>query len=193
MVPRASYALCRCSNKFSMSFTLKSSFDLLVERHAPGVFRVCRSILHDEHLGFDASQETFAKLWQHLNSGDAPERIGPWLRRVALSTSLDLARKRRLRPVIEEDQQRAGAEHQRPLEQASLLELQSGLGRALGCLSEGQRTTFLLRHEGGFALAEIAELLEQSISTVKTQFARACLKLQAKLARFDPTSKELTR
>lgn len=161
-------------------------FDELVERHGPQVFRVCRSILRDDHLGSDASQETFVKLWQRLSLGALPEHLQAWLRRVAVSTSLDLVRKRQLRAVSEEDETHADTSAPRPLEEASLDELQHDLGQALASLSEGQRTVFLLRHEGGLALRDIAEVLEIALPTVKTQFARACLKLQAKLARHAP-------
>jgi len=75
-----------------MASVLPPTFDELVEQHAPWVFRVCRSILRNEHLGSDASQETFVKLWQRWSRGAVPEHLNSWLRRVAVSTSLDLAR-----------------------------------------------------------------------------------------------------
>ena len=157
------------------------------------MFRVCRSILRDDHLGSDASQETFVKLWQQLSLGSLPEHVQGWLRRVAVSTSLDLVRKRRLRAVASDAASAADVSAERPIESASLAELERNLGRALTELSEGQRTVFLLRHEGGLALREIADLLGVALPTVKTQFARACLKLQTKLARFDPDRPEETR
>jgi RNA polymerase sigma factor (sigma-70 family) len=66
------------------------------------------------------------------------------------------------------------------------VELRGRFEAALAELPEGQRTVFLLRHDGGLALSEVAETLDVSLPTVKTQFARACLKLQAKLAAFAP-------
>jgi DNA-directed RNA polymerase specialized sigma24 family protein len=60
----------------------------------------------------------------------------------------------------------------------------SAFERALLELPDGQRTVFLLRHEGGLTLAEVADALGVAVPTAKTQFARACLKLQEKLAPF---------
>lgn len=171
----------------------QATFDELVDRHGAQVFRVCRSILRDDHLGSDASQETFVKLWQQLSLGALPDHVQGWLRRVAVSTSLDLVRKRQLRAVVAEAAVPEATSSERPLEQASLAELERNLGHALTELSEGQRTVFLLRHEGGLALREIANLLGVALPTVKTQFARACLKLQSKLAPFDPDSSEEPR
>jgi len=173
-----------------MASTHQPTFDDLVERHAPQVFRVCRSILRDDHLGSDAAQETFVKLWRRLSLGALPEHAQGWLRSVAVSTSLDLVRRRRLQTVVEDTESREAPAAARPLEQVSLAELQHDLGLALHELSEGQRTVFLLRHEGGLALREVAEVLGVALPTVKTQFARACVKLQAKLARFDPDLKD---
>ena len=64
------------------------------------------------------------------------------------------------------------------------------LDENIGCVRpivfEGQRTVFLLRHEGGLPLAEVAETLGVALPTVKTQFARACLKLQSRLRPYRP-------
>jgi len=172
------------------------TFDELVERHGPLVFRVCRAVLRDEHLGSDASQETFVKLWRRLADGADPRHVGGWLRRVAVSTSLDLARRRRARefattldPADEVGEVR-DASACGPLERTSLAELERGLERAVRELPEGQRTVFLLRHEGGLPLCEIAAALDVALPTVKTQFARACLKLQRRLAPFDPDAEQ---
>ena len=55
-----------------------------------------------------------------------------------------------------------------------------------GRLPEGQRTVFQLRHFGCLPLAEVAETLDLALPTVKTQFARACLRLQSALAPHRP-------
>jgi RNA polymerase sigma factor (sigma-70 family) len=65
-------------------------------------------------------------------------------------------------------------------------EIRERFERALETLSEGQRTVFLLRQEGDMTLAEVAGLLGVALPTVKTQFARACLRLQAGLGDFRP-------
>ncbi len=178
-------------------------FERLVAEHRGEVLRVCRSILRDEHLGADAAQETFLALWKACAAGNPLERTGAFLRRVAVNTSLDHARRRRARAAEAlEPEPRAtghtssssartsGTELASPAAEPSAnawrTELRARLERALPALSEGQRTVFLLRHEGCLSLAEVAAALGVELSTVKTQFARACLKLQAHLAPFRP-------
>ncbi len=164
-------------------------FERLVAEHQGSVLRVCRSILRDDHLGADAAQETFVKLWRALASERRPERLEAWLRRVAVSASLDRCKVRRR----SEARVRTGEPDAEPaLERTPLHELEAGelrerYERALSELSESQRTIFLLRHSGGLSLSEVAETLEIALPTAKTHFARACLKLQAALRAFEPS------
>ena len=160
-----------------------ATFEQLVSRHQREVLRLCRTILRDDHLGADAAQETFVRLWRRLEDGREPQSSSSWLRRVAVSTSIDVARSRAARKSEREvdlslaDPRTAGAGD---------AELRERFEKALAELPEGQRTVFVLRHEGGLKLAEVAETLGVGLPTVKTQFARACLKLQEKLAAFRP-------
>lgn len=166
--------------------SIEGTFERALAEHEAGVLRVCRSILRDDHLGADAAQETFVRLFESLRARRAPERFGGWLRSVALSVSLDLLRRRRARELAHT----RAADHIPPPEgadparTADAAELDERFERALTGLSEGQRTVFLLRHSGGLSLREVAEVLGISLSTARTQFARAAVKLQLALRSF---------
>jgi RNA polymerase sigma-70 factor (ECF subfamily) len=166
--------------------SIDTTFERALAEHQAGVLRVCRAVLRDEHLGADAAQETFVRLFESLRERRAPERFGSWLRSVALSVSLDLLRRRGARDAAHgraaktsELDAQAG-----PDRAADDAELSEGYERALTLLPEGQRTIFLLRHSGGLSLREIAELLGVTLPTVKTQFARAVVRLQRELRPF---------
>lgn len=161
-------------------------FDALVRRHERAVFAVCRAILRDEHLGLDATQETFVRLWNSLRAGRAPDDCTAWLKRTAVTSAIDVRRRREVRERAQAFAHAPTPSEPAPPQVAGQAELEARLEAALDDLSEGQRTVFLLRHSGGNTLAEIATLLELEPSTVKTQFARACLKLQVRLSSFDP-------
>ncbi len=176
----------------AMAGSPRATFERVEAEHRSAVLRICRSILRDDHLGADAAQETFLRLWTRLDEGRAPELFGAWLRRVAVSTSLDLARRRRTRDDVADAQlHEAGAtdveERALPDDLAARAELERRFGAALDTLPEGQRAVFLLRHSGGMKLRQVAEVLGVALPTVKTQFARACLKLQAALSTYRPT------
>ncbi len=166
-----------------------AGFDGLVSAHRGEVLRVCRAILRDEHLGADAAQEVFVRLWQRTRAGSGPHSPGAWLRQVAVTSALGMARARtaaRAQPADEAVLELAPGRE--PSQAAALAdaELRSRFEAALQELPEGQRTVFLLRHDAGLPLAEVARTLGVGHETVKTQFARAVLKLQSRLKAFDP-------
>jgi RNA polymerase sigma-70 factor (ECF subfamily) len=163
-------------------------FDDLVAGHHAAVLRICRAVLRDDALAADAAQETFLRLWRGFGTRAATALESPaaWLSRTALSASLDLARRRGLRAwgAVDVDPARMPAREASPQEALERAELGARLERALAELPEGQRTVFRLRHQAELPLAEVAALLGVESSTVKTQFARACLRLSRQLRAF---------
>ncbi len=175
----------------ALSSVSDAEFSLWVERHQHAVLRLCRSIVRDEHLGADAAQETFLRSWRRTRDERTPPHSFAWLSKVAIHTSLDFVRSRAARPVesvAHDELERQSARETNSLDALAESELRARFERALARLPEGQRTIFVLRHEGGLTLAEIAASLEVELSTVKTQFARAALNLQRRLAAFAPHS-----
>jgi RNA polymerase sigma-70 factor (ECF subfamily) len=158
-----------------------AEFEALVAHHSREVFALCRSVLRDEHLGADAAQEAFVRLWKRMQTEGAPAEPRGWLRKAALSSAIDELRRKPRAAALEELPEPA-------LEIAPEAEpeLHARFERALAGLPEGQRAIFLLRHESDLRLTEIAEMLGISRETVRTQFARAALKLQSKLSAFRP-------
>ena len=171
-----------------MPVSQAADFDALVAEHRRGVERVCRSILRDDDLVADAAQETFVRLWRHLARGVESAPSAAWLRKVAVTTSIDLARRRDVRARAEDacriPDDTVAPESVSPTAHAATAELEAQFEIALRELPEGQRTVFLLRHRGGLTLSEVAATLGLGPSTVKTQFARAVLRLQSRLSRF---------
>ncbi len=167
-----------------MNAVSSSEFEALVAHHRREVFALCRSVLRDEHLGADAAQEAFVRLWKRMQSQGQPEELRGWLRRAALSSAIDELRRKPRAELVEELPEPALEEPHGDTE------LRTRFERALAELPEGQRAIFLLRHEAGLTLVEIASTLSISRETVRTQFARAALKLQSKLSAYRPDKDE---
>lgn len=168
-----------------------ADFRALVDRHGAGVLRLCRSIVREEALSLDAAQETFVRLWRHLAAAGGAEANASWIRRAAVSASIDLLRThqaaRHGTPASELEEHDPPAAAQRsPAAELADAELRRAFDAALAELPEGQRVVFQMRHEGGLTLGEIAESLDLAPTTVRTQFARAVLRLQSRLQRFHP-------
>src|SRR5205814_7873684 len=65
----------------------EAAFAVLVRRHGPAVFRVCRAALRDRHDAEDAFQATFLVLATKAHSLAPRATVGPWLWDVARRVS----------------------------------------------------------------------------------------------------------
>ena len=155
------------------------------------VFLLCRRMLQDAEDADSATQDTFLKAWQALNRPEAKDLDDPgkWLTRIAVNTCLDRLRSRRWqfwrkRPNSEDENAiLALARATNPNAEDEVFANQIGerLERALTKLSLRQRAAFTLRHYEDRSLAEIAEVLDLDIGTVKVHLFRALAKLREEL------------
>lgn len=155
------------------------------------IFLICQRMLQDAGEADSATQDTFLKAWQASTRQEALEVDDPgkWLTRIAINTCLDKLRSRRWqfwrkRPNSEDEatileftkSPRPSAE-----DQVFASEIDRRLSKALDKLSARQRSVFTLRHYEDLSLAEIAEILELDVGTVKAHLFRAIEKLREDL------------
>lgn len=171
----------------------RSAFNLLVERHARKVFRLTKHITKNDQDAEDALQDAFLKAYSRLDQFQGDSQFYTWLVRIAVNESLMRLRKRRTRKTVSLDDDIETEESSIPREVAddgddpeqsySREETKQILSEAIDSLAEGYREVFLLRDVEGFSTEETAEMLELSISAVKSRLLRARLKLRDKLQR----------
>src|SRR5215813_1675621 len=66
----------------------ETAVEVLVRRHGPLVFGVCRRVLHNVHSAEDAFQATFLILARKAQSLVRHERLGSWLYKIAYRLAL---------------------------------------------------------------------------------------------------------
>ena len=155
------------------------------------IFLLCRRMLQDIEDADAATQDTFLKAWQALNRPESKELDDPgkWLTRIAVNTCLDRLRSKRWRfwrkrPHPEDEATILGmAPSGEPDAEDKLFakQIEGRLKQALERLSLRQRAAFTLRHYEDRSLAEIAEMLDLDIGTVKVHLFRAVEKLREEL------------
>lgn len=155
------------------------------------VFLICQRMLQDAGEADSATQDTFLKAWQAMQRAEAPEldEPGKWLTRIAINTCLDRLRSRRWqfwrrRPGAEDEAkilEFAPALNPGADDQVFASQIGARLERALLKLSARQRSVFTLRHYQDLSLAEIAEILQLDVGTVKAHLFRAIEKLREDL------------
>jgi RNA polymerase sigma-70 factor (ECF subfamily) len=155
------------------------------------VFLLCRRMLQDAEEADSATQDTFLKAWQALQRPESKnlDEPGKWLTRIAVNTCLDRLRSRRWqfwrkRPKAEDEStilNLAAATAPDAEDQLFARQIAQRLSRALTRLSLRQRAAFTLRHYEDRSLAEIAEILQLDVGTVKVHLFRATEKLREEL------------
>lgn len=152
------------------------AFQAIVELHLDRVAGVARRFLSDEHEALDVTQEAFIALHRALPGWRDDARLFTWLYRTTLNLCLGRLRaRRRMSPRMGPE---AAVSLPDPAEQA---ELAQAIEAALESLSDRQREVFVLCHEEGVPLSEIAARLGLSLGAVKSHLHRALSSLRDRL------------
>jgi RNA polymerase sigma-70 factor (ECF subfamily) len=139
------------------------------------IYRYVRRLIGRRAEAEDLTQETFLRLYDSLQKGQAMGNVRPWLYRVAHNLTIDWLRQQGRLEQIEEDtlQIAITADAAPDAEQRLLVsERRRRLSVALSQLSPQQRHCLFLRAEG-LGYREIGEVLGIGTSTVATYLGRA--------------------
>jgi RNA polymerase sigma factor (sigma-70 family) len=159
----------------------EEAFAMLVRRHGPMVFGVCRRVLINSHEAEDAFQATFLVLARKAATLARRETLANWLYGVALRTAKD-ARSRTLR-------RRAREEHVNQLRvihapgEDSAEELRAIFDEELARLPARLRAPVLLCELGSLSRQEAAKRLGIPEGTLSSRLARAKILLRERLTR----------
>ncbi len=153
------------------------AFERLYREHVARIHSLARRMAGPESAD-DLTQEVFIRAWRKLHTFRGDARFGTWLYRLA--TNLILSR----RTTIRRRQARKVAADER-LEGMSGREATPGLAvdfeTAIGRLPDGARQVFVLYDVEGYTHGEIAEMMEISTGTSKSQLHRARMLLREEL------------
>jgi RNA polymerase sigma-70 factor (ECF subfamily) len=156
----------------------RSDFETAVRRHQRKVFTFAHYFLSNREEAEDVTQEVLIRLWRNRGKVGL-DRVGSWLLTVTRNACYDRLRQRRsVAHLVEshmDDQQGAihvAAAGPDPEAQAGSAQLGRRLLKALGQLSDQQRSVVILREIQGLSYQEIAEVLDLSLSRVKVTLHR---------------------
>lgn len=153
-------------------------FDALQSVYQGQIRAFVRRLIGDGEVE-DVVQEVFLALYKNLHKIDPPEKLRPFLYRVARNRCYDELRRWGRGsgaedlpldedPVLEWVSYQADTS-QRPEDAAHWLLLHLEVQQAMLKLPEAQRQALILYADQGLSYAEIAEVMETSIGTVKSR------------------------
>jgi len=160
----------------------QAAFEELVRRHQHRVVAVAGGILRQREDVEDIAQQVFVKAYFSLKRFDQRAAFSTWLYKITVNECWDLLRKRKVRPLVyesdlSEDQARQfGAPEERSAPTPDIsdrLEARQKVERLLECLDERDKMMLILKEVEGFAVEEIAEILDLNANTVKVRLFRA--------------------
>ncbi|ABA90359.1 RNA polymerase sigma factor [Syntrophotalea carbinolica DSM 2380] len=160
----------------------EGAFTQLVSGHLSSVVNLAYRMLGDRQEAEDLAQEAFLRLHRSLPSFRGDCRIKTWLYKVVSRLVIDHIRREQVRRRIfffrkHEDDPDPVANFADPSASPSdqLLgqETRQKLFKAMEKLSGRQRAVFVLRHQEGLPLKEIAQVLHLKEGTVKAHLHRA--------------------
>ncbi len=132
-----------------------------------------------EDAADDILQDAFIKVFDQLKNYQDQGNLGGWMYRITVNTALQAYRKQKSRNTHHDNysQENDGYVSNESLENMKM----DDLLRLIQELPEGFRMVFNLRAIEGYAHKEIAEMLEISEGTSKSQYARAKKQLQERI------------
>jgi len=165
----------------------EAAYQIIVDDHRDGVFRLAYLLLGDADDAEDVAQETFIRALRYLHRYDPDRALRPWL----LSITANLARNRRRSlgrywAALQRFAWQTSVEHSTP-ENGSIQALEAdALWQAVRGLNGAEQEIIYLRYFLELSVAETAEVLGVQPGTVKSRLHRALKQLREVIERDYP-------
>lgn len=168
----------------------RRAYALLVERHWPLLYALCRRTLGDPWTSEDAAQEAVLQGMLALDRLRRPEAFSAWLAGIGLNVCRRLLRASRA-PVVSWEAVLGGTSGApwevadpapSPAEVVEAAELGERVRAAVDSLPAGQRSAVLLFYLSGLTHREVALALGVEVGAVKTRLHKARRSLRRGLA-----------
>lgn len=151
----------------------QQAFEYLFTRYREALMRLFEQRLDDKTVASDLLQETFIKVYLHLDSYSKNYTFGQWIYTIARNTLVDHIRRRADDLSIDEHFRSPQATTPSPEESVIISQSHSHFYAALEELSEEYRRIIVMRFIEEYSYEEIADKLSKPINTIKTQIRRA--------------------
>jgi RNA polymerase sigma-70 factor (ECF subfamily) len=145
------------------------AYRLLTRRHLPAMLGLARRILGNAADAEDVAQEAMLRVWTHAPRWQPLAAFRTWLTRVVVNLCLDRKRRAPADPAPGAGEK---AEHK---------ERERLLAAAVAELPARQRTAIMLTYSEGMSNAQVADILDTSVSAIETLLVRGKQNLRTRL------------
>jgi len=163
------------------------AYEKLISMYSKRIYYLCLKMLGNSTDAEDAVQITFLKVYKGINKFEERSELTTWIYKIAVNTCNDMLRKRKNEYVLSQltanDEQtedfyyRVADEKENVEDKILKKERERIIYECIGRLPELQRRFIVLRDLEGLTYAQIANVLDMNIGTVKSGISRARGKL----------------
>lgn len=155
-------------------------FTLLYRRYAGKVFAKCISMLSDDGLARDATQDIFIKVLLNLGKFTEQSSFSTWVYSITYNYCIDIIRKKKKNILIfSEDMGKVNASVEVDIPDSVILEMETNrLEKVMEIMPPGDKAILNMKYIDDLQIKEIADVLNKTESAIKMQIMRAKAKAQ---------------
>ncbi len=154
-------------------------FDQLYSRYISKIYSKCISLLKDEGLAQDATQEIFLKIFLNLGRFNKKSKFSTWVYSISYNFCIDFLRKSKKSKKLFTSDEHEGKDIIEEVEDRTLLEMEvSRLKVVLNELPVDDKAVLIMKYQEELSIREISEVIGKSESAVKMKIKRAKHKSQ---------------
>ena len=157
----------------------EAAFETLVRQYEKKVYTLCRRMCASDEDAQEAAQDAFLAVWRSIGSFRQESSFSTWLYRLATNACIDLLRRNKRNGAggvsLDDEETVLELVDDAPLPQQELehKETQRMIREGLAALPDDYRSILLLREAEGLSYAEIAQVTQLELGTVKSRINRA--------------------
>ena len=135
------------------------------------LYRLAYSYVHNENDALDIVQESAYKAVKNSHTLKNPQYAGTWIYRIVINESISFLRKQKQNDTVLYETDGECEDRYSDID----------LHQALEQLEVTDKTVIVLRYFEGLQLKQIAEVLDENLSTVKSRLYRSLKKLRVSM------------
>ena len=161
----------------------ESAFEALVTENEKRIYNLCRRLTGNQEDAAELTQEAFLNAWRGLGRFQGESSFSTWLYRLATNACIDFLRKEKRRQSLsmtvslddEEEARQVELPDERYAPEGALerAEARRAVAEGLERLTLEHRQVLVMREIHGLSYAEIGQVLDLDLGTVKSRIARA--------------------
>lgn len=159
-----------------------AAFERLYDKYKRRLYQTALAITGDRGAAEEVVQDCFVRAHRAMSTVVPTGSLSPWLHRIAVNLACNWVRRnRRWLAALDVWLERLIAPGLAPDQAAEQVEVGEVVRQALHSLTSTQRAVIVLYYGQGFALAEVAYIMNCPVGTAKSRLHYACRALRERL------------